>query len=176
MTSKLHRTRITPVLAALVVAAASPAVAYAEAAPVPSASARSAPVPSVGDRLTARSMKFEVDKDGDYRVAYRYAKQNRTQLVYIAGATEEVHGLIVRRIFAPAAIVAKAPLDATRMQMMLEDAGGSKLGGWEVRGGVLYYAIKLPEPVTADLLETAMDIAAESADDMELTLTGRDDL
>jgi hypothetical protein len=40
----------------------------------------------------------------------------------------------------------------------------------------LYYAIKLPEPVAPDLLETAMDIAAESADDMELTLTGRDDL
>lgn len=131
---------------------------------------------TVRDRLTGRGMKFEVDKDGDYRVAYRYAKQDRTQLVYIAGATEDVHGLIVRRIFAPAAIVAKAPLDAAKMQMVLEDAGGSKLGGWEVRGGVLYYAIKLPEPVAADLLEAAMDIAAESADDMELTLTGRDDL
>jgi lipoprotein-anchoring transpeptidase ErfK/SrfK len=166
MKSMTCQSRVLPAIAALAMVLSS--VAHAEAA--------AAQPLSVSDRLTARGMKFEVDKDGDYRVAYRYAKQNRTQLVYVGGTPEEVHGLTVRRIFAPAAIVARTPLDATKMQMMLEDAGGSKLGGWEVRGGVLYYAIKLPEPVAPDLLETAMDIAAESADDMELTLTGRDDL
>lgn len=166
MKSTIRQRRSFPAIAAL--ALFLPGAADAAAAP-PSP-------PSVADRLTARGVKFQVDKDGDYRVAYRYAKQDRTQLVYVSGTTEEVRGLVVRRVFAPAAIVTKAPLDATQMQMMLEDAGGSKLGGWEVRGGVLYYAIKLPEPVAADLLETAMDIAAESADDMELTITGRDDL
>lgn len=39
-------------------------------------------------------------------------------------------------------------------------------------GDVLYYVIKLPDSVDATTLESAMDIVAETADDMEIELSG----
>lgn len=42
---------------------------------------------------------------------------------------------------------------------------------------MLYFVIKLPDEISAAELESAMDIAAEMADDMEIELSGdRDDL
>jgi hypothetical protein len=42
---------------------------------------------------------------------------------------------------------------------------------------VLYFVIKLPDSADAAELESAMDIAAETADDMEIKFSGnRDDL
>lgn len=133
-------------------------------------------VPSVDARLKAIGVRYEVDKDGDYRVAYKYEKEGRTQLVYVGGAAQQVRGLTVRHVFAPAAILSRDLVDGAEALQLMEDAGQSKLGGWEMKGGVLYYAIKLTEPIDAKVLEQAMDVAAESADDMEIKLTGRDDL
>lgn len=55
---------------------------------------------------------------------------------------------------------------------LLTASSMNKLGSWEVRGDVLYFVIKLPDDVDAAALEQAMDIAAETADDMEIELSG----
>ena len=45
------------------------------------------------------------------------------------------------------------------------------------RGDVLYFVVKMPDSMDASQLESAMDIAAQTADDMELKISGdRDDL
>ena len=131
---------------------------------------------SVKTRLEARGVKFEIDADGDYKVTYSYSKDKRTQLVFVTGATQTVGGFEIREIYSPAARVEKDGIMGSRAFELLKESRGNKIGSWEVNGDVLYFVIKLPESLSAAQLESAMDIAAETADDMELELTGRDDL
>jgi hypothetical protein len=132
---------------------------------------------SVEARLDARGVKFEVDADGDYRVMYSYKQENRTQLVFVSGATEQVGGLSIREVFSPAGRVGADGIDGEKALALMAASRGQKLGSWEIEGDVLLFVIKVPDNVDAAALEAAMDIAAETADNKEIELSGnKDDL
>lgn len=132
---------------------------------------------SVEARLNARGMKFQVDGDGDYKVTYNYSKEGRTQLVFVSGRTETVGGFKVREVFSPAARISKDGIGGSKALELLQESRKNKLGSWEIAGDVLYFVAKLPDSLDAAQLESAMDIVAETADDMELEISGdRDDL
>ncbi len=129
--------------------------------------------PTVKCRLEAQSIKYEIDKDGDFKITYNYKKEGRTQLVFVSGKTETVGGVPVREVFAPAA---KADaLDGAKALELLRASRRAKLGSWEIGGDYLYFVIKLPDTATAQQLEAALDVAAEVADDKELEVTGARD-
>lgn len=130
---------------------------------------------SVAARLKSRGLQYEVDADGDYKVLISYSKEKRTQLVFVSGATEQVSGFVVREVFSPAARVDRDGVGGARALALLKESRGSKLGAWEIGGDVLYFVIKLPDDVSAAQLEQAIEIAAQSADDMEIELSGDDD-
>ncbi|KAF1709802.1 hypothetical protein CSC70_08880 [Pseudoxanthomonas kalamensis DSM 18571] len=132
---------------------------------------------SVEARLDARGVKYVLDEDGDYKVTYSYSSEGRTQLVFVSGGTESVDGFAIREVFSPAARVADDGIDGARALALLAESRASKLGSWEIGGDILYFVIKLPDGVSAVELEQAMDIAAQTADDMEIELSGdKDDL
>ncbi|HEX4853818.1 hypothetical protein [Arenimonas sp.] len=132
---------------------------------------------SVAKRLDERGVKYEVDMDGDYKVTYNYSKEGRTQLVFVSGGTESVAGFTVREVFSPAARVEGDGIDGAKALELMAESRRNKLGAWELAGDVLYFVIKLPDDISAAELESAMDIAAETADDMEIEFSGdRDDL
>jgi len=132
---------------------------------------------SVKSRLDARGMKYEIDGDGDYKVTYNYAKEGRTQLVFVSGGTEEVGGFRIREVFSPAGRVEKDDIDGAKALELLAESRKNKLGSWEIAGDVLYFVAKLPDDLDAKELESVMDIVAETADNMELEISGdRDDL
>ena len=127
---------------------------------------------SVKTRLDARGVKYEVDADGDYKVTYSYKAEGRSQLVFVSGRTESVAGFKVREVFAPAA---KDGITGAKAIELMGESRTIKLGSWELQGDVLYFVIKLPDSVDAAQLESAMDIAAETADNMEIELSGDED-
>ena len=129
---------------------------------------------SVKTRLDARGVKYEVDGDGDYKVTYNYSKENRTQLVFVSGTTESVAGFQVREVFSPAGRVDDDGIRNKALEL-LEESRTNKLGAWEVAGDVLYFVIKLPDSVDAAQLESALSIAAETADNKEIELSGDKD-
>jgi hypothetical protein len=130
---------------------------------------------SVDARLTARGIQFEVDADGDYKVTYSYKQENRTQLVFVSGRTEHVNGISIREVFSPAGRVAADGIDGAKALALMADSRAKKLGSWELSGDVLYFVIKLPDSVDGAALEAAMDIAAETADNEEIELSGEKD-
>ena len=130
---------------------------------------------SVESRLAARGIKWEIDEDGDYKVTYSYKKEGRTQLVFVAGHVEELPGMKVRTVFAPAARVSKDGVDGAMALKLLHESNRQKLGDWEIGGDILYFVIKLPDSADAATLEQAMDLVAETADNKELELTGAKD-
>lgn len=127
---------------------------------------------SVKTRLDARGIKYEVDADGDYKVTYSYKSEGRTQLVFVSGKTESVGGFKVREVFAPAA---KDGINGAKAIELMGESRTNKLGSWELHGDVLYFVIKLPDSVNATELESAMDIAAQTADNKEIELSGDED-
>jgi hypothetical protein len=132
---------------------------------------------SVKSRLDTQGIKYEVDQDGDFKVTYNYSKEGRTQLVFVGGKTESVGGFTIREVFSPAARVEKDGINGAKALELLAESRKNKFGSWEIGGDVVYFVIKLPDNVSAKQLEAAMDIAAETADDMEIEFSGdRDDL
>lgn len=132
---------------------------------------------AVKTRLDARGVKYEVDGDGDFKVTYNYSKEKRSQLVFVSGSTQSVGGFKIREIFSPAGRVEKDDIDGAKALELMAESRKNKLGGWELDGDVLYFVIKMPDSMDAAQLESAMDIAAETADDMEIEISGdRDDL
>lgn len=130
---------------------------------------------SVARRLTERGYKYDIDKDGDYRVVYKYESERRTQLAYVSGRTKTAYGVPIRKVFSPAAVLSKNRIDGALALELLDDAFTNKMGGWGIAGGVLYLAIKLPDSASALDLQGAMIIAAELADNMEITISGAKD-
>ncbi|MCD9030401.1 hypothetical protein LDO32_01455 [Luteimonas sp. Y-2-2-4F] len=137
-----------------------------------------APAPPAGDpvavRLAERGIEYDIDQDGDYRVVYSWAREERSQLVFVSGRAEEVAGQRIRMVFSPAARL-DGDLDGAVANGLLRDNQTRKLGAWEISGDVLYYVVKLPEDADAAMLELAMSAAAEIADDKELEMTGGQD-
>lgn len=132
---------------------------------------------SVASRLDARGIKYDTDADGDYKITYNYAKEGRSQLVFVSGGTQSVAGFQVREVFSPAARIEKDGINGARALELLAESRRNKLGAWEISGDVLYFVVKLPDSMDAAQLEAALDIAAETADDMEIEFSGdRDDL
>jgi hypothetical protein len=141
------------------------------------AASASAEDASVKRRLDDRGVKYTVDDDGDFKVTYNYKKEKRTQLVFVSGKTETVGGFRLREIFSPAARVAKDSIDGAKALELLAESRKNKVGSWEIGGDILYFVIKLPDNMSAAELEAAMDIAAETADDMEIKFSAeRDEL
>lgn len=141
---------------------AAPALAHAQDA-------------SVKRRLEDRGVKYQVDADGDFKVTYNYKAEGRTQLVFVSGSTETVGGFLVREIFSPAARVGDDGINGAKALELLKESSRNKLGSWEIRGDVLYFVIKVPDSINGGELESAMDIAGETADDMEKEMSGARD-
>ncbi len=132
---------------------------------------------SVAKRLDREGLKYEVDNDGDYKLTFNYSKEGRTQLVFVSGTTQTVSGLTVREVFSPAGRVEKDGIGGKAALELLSASGQLKMGSWEIRGDVLYFVIKVLDSATSSELSSMLDIAAETADDKEIELSGdRDDL
>ena len=130
---------------------------------------------SVEKRLDRAGLKYEVDSDGDYKLTFNYTKEGRTQLVFVSGSTQTVSGLTVREVFSPAGRVEKDGISGKKALELLENSGTLKMGSWEIRGDVLYFVIKVLDSATATELSSLLDIAAETADDKEIELSGEQD-
>ena len=120
---------------------------------------------------------YETDKDGDYKIVVEWAKEKRSQLVYIGGSPETFVGMPVYDVFAPALEVDEKGLDAADANALLKASGGLKLGAWELRGDGAYYVVKVPAgALTAEQFDKILSLAAETADNYELEHSNLDDL
>lgn len=154
-------------------------IALALASLLPLAALPAAPAhagdPSVEARLEARGLKYDVDSDGDYKVVLSFTDEGRTQLVYVSGSTEDVSGLSIREVFAPAANIKTDGVTGAMALDLLRHSRKQKIGAWEIAGDYLYYVIKLPDSVDAAELHAAIRVAGSVADDKEIELSGKAD-
>lgn len=128
-------------------------------------------------KLTQAGYGFKVDGDGDYLIVIEYAAERRSQQVFVSGRTVAVNGIPTRKIFAPASVGSKDPVTGAKALDLLGANYRHGIGAWELNGGVLFLAIKVPDSLGPAELRAAIRAAAELADDMEKSISGaRDEL
>jgi hypothetical protein len=126
----------------------------------------------VAAMLDQQKIKYEVDKDKDYKIIYDFSEEKRSQIVYISGATDEYQGMKIRTIFAPAVRLDKDRIEG-QFKSLLEHNGKSKIGAWEIDGDVLFFSARVVEPITAEELAAMLNLVASVADDKEIEVSGK---
>jgi hypothetical protein len=144
-------------------------LASAAAAPL-----MAADLDSVAAMLDQQQIKYEVDKDKDYKIIYAFTDEKRSQVIYISGSTEDYQGMQIRTIFAPAVQLDRDRMDG-QFKSLLEYNGKSKIGAWEIDGDVLFFSARVVEPITAEELAAMLNLVASVADDKEIEVTGKRD-
>ncbi|MBW3550667.1 MAG: hypothetical protein KY442_07555 [Proteobacteria bacterium] len=130
--------------------------------------------PRIGAQLDERRYRYEVDRDGDYRLTVDL-DQGRSQLVYVISAVERFGAHRVREIWAPAYRSDAERFPEEVANRLLEDAQMQKLGGWVKQGDVAMFVIKIAADASTRALDDGIDHAIRAADRMEIELTGGTD-
>ena len=144
------------------------------------AAALMAPVPTQAEdsslkrRLDGIGQKYEIDKDGDFKITLSFSDDKRTQIVFVEGTPYDVAGVQVRNIFAP---VAKVDEDgvAGKAEELLKANNGYKIGAYEIEGKFLMLSLKIPEAASGEQLQKAIRLAASVADNKEIEFSGKRD-
>lgn len=130
--------------------------------------------------LEAVGWKYEVDRDGDFRVVISWEEDGRSQLVFVNSATNTLGDQEIREVWSEGwrrEGDAFPPAIAVRL---LEANASYKIGAWELRraGGVARAAFtaRVPAAMTAEQLQKLVSTVAVTADEMEKELLGTDDL
>jgi len=134
---------------------------------------------SVGKKLDALGLKYEVDDDGDYKLLFE-VDGGRSQVVWVRSAVETLGGMRIREILS---ISGKAPKPADDGDIVTSAMAASsalmasnrqKLGGWVLKGSddkqMFYYVAQVPADLGADDLELVVRAVAKDADGFEALL------
>jgi hypothetical protein len=130
--------------------------------------------PSIARQLDELKYTYEVDGDGDYKLAFDMDK-GRSQLAFVISAVESFGDMKVREIWAPAYRAGGAGFPAEVANRLLEDSHSSKLGGWVKQDDMAVFVVKLAADASPGQLDDALDFVLRTADQMELELTGKDE-
>lgn len=119
-----------------------------------------------------------MDADGDFRVIMAF-ESGRSQQVFVRSRTSTLDGLEIREIFSPAAVGDSLDRRDNLLLLLLANHDYT-LGAWELEpahdGHAALFTLRVPADPEAAVLRRLIGAAAQAADEMELTLTGRDDL
>ena len=126
--------------------------------------------------LDELDLNCQIDSDGDFRLTFKF-DNDRTQLVFVNSQTETLDEFEIREIWS-VAYVANTSLSSSTANMLLLDSYKKKIGAWQtVKDSgkyIVMFAAKIPADCEASVLNSTLWGVAESADQMEKDLTGKD--
>jgi hypothetical protein len=144
---------------------------------LPGSAAIAAPADDrVKSALDKMGWKYEVDKDGDFKVRIK-TREGRSQSVTISSGTSKVGALEVRQIMS-AGYIAKGSLDSKVANQLLSSNSGLPVGAWSVVSvkdlSVAILVAKIDANTSSENLQMMLGFLTYGADDMEKTLTNED--
>lgn len=135
------------------------------------------PDPRVQKLLDEAEVKYTIDDDGDFRVINRI-DSTRTHLAWIISRTSTYGKIEVRDVMS-VAYKTTGNLDPRLMQRLLEQNNRTKIGAWAVQREDDVSIVLFKTQIAADAefgpLLHAVLVVTNTADELELELTGKDD-
>ena len=126
--------------------------------------------------LKTAELKYEVDKDGDFKLIYTL-NENRTQIAWILSKTNKLGDLEIREIWS-LAILSESQIEGDTAVKLLELNSRYKLGSWQIRKMGEKYAAVFSAQIAADTddatLKTTLQAVTSTADEVEKELATED--
>lgn len=133
-----------------------------------------APDTVVKAQLDSKGIKYEVDKDGDFKVLYQVGG-DRTQICWVRSTVNTYGSLKVREIWSPGYKSDSDDFPALIANTLLDKNHLVKLGAWEAQGPMAMFVTKIAADANADQLIDAIQATVNSADEVEKEITGAKD-
>lgn len=136
------------------------------------------PNPKIKRILDQAQLKYQVDKDGDFKMTFGLENE-RSQLVYVMSGTEEFSGEPIVEIWSPA--YKGAEISQETLVQLAVDGQKRKIGGWQLTTGseTIYAVFKAKVPLAAltpEFMRAVCGGVASVADEMEqAVMHGSDD-
>ncbi len=129
--------------------------------------------PRVKRQLEQLGIRYDVDRDGDYRVVFEL-EGDRSQLAFINSRTSALGDFEIREIWS-VAHVTEEPLDAAMANFLLLQNARLKIGAWELRHvdeGTFYvcFCTKVAADCEAAALYASLVVVLKAADELEKEL------
>lgn len=135
------------------------------------------PDPRVQKLLDEAEVNYIIDDDGDFRVIHRI-DSTRTQLAWIISRTSTYGKIEVRDVMS-VAYKTTGDLPGQLVRRLLEQNNRTKIGAWALQreGDVSIVLFKTQIDANAEFgpLLHAVLVVTNTADELELELTGKDD-
>jgi hypothetical protein len=153
-----------------------PFAAFAVVAALISSSAFAAGAPDnvIKAQLDSKGIKYEIDKDGDFRVLYKLSS-GRTQIAWVRSTVHTFGTLKIREIWSPGYKSDSNDFPALIANTLLQKNHLVKIGAWEAQDEMAMFVVKIPADANADQLDDAITVAVDSADEVEKEITGDKD-
>jgi hypothetical protein len=139
-----------------------------------STAAAGVPDNAVKAQLDAKGIKYQIDKDGDFRIVYQL-DGGRSQVAWVRSAINSYGSLKIREIWSPGYRSEGNDFPARIANDLLARNHQVKLGAWEAQKNVAMFVVKIPADASADQLVDAVAVAVDSADEVEKEITGSKD-
>lgn len=130
--------------------------------------------PVVARQLDSLKLKYEVDKDGDYKLVFDLG-EGRSQIVWVRSKTYTYRSDQIREIWSPGYRTSSDAIPEKVANRMLENSNEVKLGGWVKQGKIGMFVVKVPTSASAEELGDALKAAAHTADEIEQEFSGKKD-
>jgi hypothetical protein len=134
--------------------------------------------PRVRQQLDKIGWKYEIDRDGDYKLVFRH-ENGRTQLIFVRSRTNEIGGLEVREVWSPGVIIEESVSAELATDLLCENHN-VKIGAWRLmpqqHGYVAVFSVTVGADADAGTLATAVQAAGTTADEKEKAVHGTDKL
>ncbi|MDD4911774.1 MAG: hypothetical protein PHP57_05715 [Sideroxydans sp.] len=139
--------------------------------------AENIPDKNIAAQLKALKMEYDVSSAGNFKVPLKI--QDRAQLVFIESESVAPIEIGFRKVYTYASVSTK-PLSDAKARELFENNSNYTVGYVStVQSGedtVVMYSVQIPANADKVLLEDVISIVAGTGDELEMTLTGKDQL
>jgi len=125
-------------------------------------------------QLDSKGVKYEIDKDGDFKILYKL-DGGRTQICWVRSTVNTFGSLKIREIWSPGYKSDSNEFPLLIANSLLDKNHEVKLGAWEAQDDMAMFVVKIPADANADQLVDAIVAAVDSADEVEKEITGAKD-
>lgn len=134
--------------------------------------------PRVKRLLDSLGYRYELTKSQDFSLVFKL-REGRSHMVFVSSSTEKYDDFEIREIWATCYRSAKR-LSPDQLRTLLADSGNKKLGAYSLVSNdeveVAVFTVKAAADMNEDDMRSLIKLTTEAADEMELELTGTDDL
>ncbi len=130
-------------------------------------------------KLDELKITYEITSKGNFKIIFKVGNSNRTQALVINSKLYTYNDINVREIWSMSSKIKSLSELSSNSFMLLNKNATYKFGSWQLDNSdneyYLCFAVRVTERIDGEALKSILEVIAKTADEMENTLTNKDD-